>query len=248
MGRSDFDWIVHETSIERTIYQYCCSLPDLAVHSLLCSNIIDLTCPRAKKLFSAEVWSDFEAQFPALPPSTLEVIEGLGVHPMTLDSLASLLAQMPRPSSVTPAMQHWLFNVCYGLSEPHPLRRLHPLQRCILITFLVFFCSSVILFHLTLLRVGTAIGSGRRSSMVPLNAYPAFKPPAGRSLAEPLGNSETKTWLIAAEDRNFASVLSRVPVWMPFSTRGVVGNWNTGSWRFQPLSTTSLIGNGMKTA
>lgn len=114
-------WMSGGTSIERTIYQHCCSLPELDVHSHLCSNIIDLTCPHTKKLFSAEVLSDFEAQFPELPPSRLEFIEGLGVYPMTLGNLASLLEQMQRPSSVTTPTQDWLFHLCYGLSKLHSI-------------------------------------------------------------------------------------------------------------------------------
>ena len=116
MGLSEYD-----TSIERTIYDYCCTLPDLDVNPLLCSNFIDLTCPRAKKLFSAEVWNGFEAQFPDLPASRLEFVEGLGVYPMTLDNLVFLLDQMPHPSSVSTTTQDWLF---------HPVRApLYPLQQ-----------------------------------------------------------------------------------------------------------------------
>ena len=121
MGLCCFQWMSAETSIERTIYQYCSSLPNLDVHSLLCSNIIDLTCSRTKKLFSAEVWNDFEARFPNIPPSRLELDEGLGVYPLVLDSLTSLLDQLPRPSPVTTPTQDWLFNLCYGLSDLHSI-------------------------------------------------------------------------------------------------------------------------------
>ena len=111
----------HDTSIERTIYDYCCTLPNLDVNSLLCSNIIDLTCVRAKKLFSAEVWDGFEAQFPDLPVSRLEFTEGFGVYPMTLDNLACLIHQLLHCSPGITTEQEWMFSVCYALSEPHAI-------------------------------------------------------------------------------------------------------------------------------
>ena len=69
--------------------------------------------------------------------------------------------------------------------------------------------------------------------MSPFSVYPASKPPAGRSLARPLGNSGTSGWFIVGRYRQLARrALLRVPAWMPFSPEGShVGIcwWNLGN-------------------
>ena len=99
-----------------------------------------MTCPRVKELFSAEVWSDFEARFPPLPPSRLEVIEGLeGLNgPLTLDCMASLLHQMPHHSHAATAEEDWVYNVCSALSEPHPTSSLTTLNTDNNLSFTLF--------------------------------------------------------------------------------------------------------------
>ena len=120
MGLSKLQWQIGKSSVERTLFKFCKTIPRLSTESLPCSNIVDPTDADIQNLFTPEQWAEITSTIPDLHESDLQIIDGLD-QVQTLEDLSQVIQNTPHSSPTATPEQTWQVSICMKLYIPPPL-------------------------------------------------------------------------------------------------------------------------------